>query len=103
MLSTYVVLLLLYVAPPTITSLMTILEFQPSQIAKAESLGITSPFSALFSLPLDDQLKRDFDELPANAGNLRIVFGYFIFSAVLLAGSWIAMVARLRARRGLSE
>jgi ABC-type transport system involved in multi-copper enzyme maturation permease subunit len=103
LLSTYVVLLLLYVAPPTITSLMTILEFQPSQIAKAEVLGITSPFSALFSLPLDNRLKRDFDELPANVGNLKIVAGYFVFSAVLLAGSWIAMVARLRARRGLSE
>ena len=103
LLSTYVVLLLLYVAPPTITALMTILDFSPSQISNAEYLGITSPFSALFSLPLDANLKRDFDELPANVGNLKIVVSYFVFSLLLLALSSVAMVARLRARRGLSE
>ncbi len=103
LLSTYVVLLLLYVAPPTIASLMTILDFSSQQIASAEYGGITSPFSALFSLPLDANLKQDFDEQPANVGNLTIVFGYFVFSVILLVFSSIAMVARLRARRGLSE
>ncbi len=103
LLSTYVVLLLLYVAPPAMASLMQILDFSPDRIAKVEWLGIFSPFSALFSIPLDANLKREFDELPANVGNLRVVIGYFLFSAVLLAASTVAMVARLRARRGLSE
>jgi ABC-type transport system involved in multi-copper enzyme maturation permease subunit len=103
LLSTYVALLLLYVAPPTMVSLMQILDFEPSKIASMEWLGITSPFSALFSIPLDENLKRNFDEMPANVGNIKVVIGYFIFSAGLLAVSAFAMVFRLRGRRGLSE
>jgi ABC-type transport system involved in multi-copper enzyme maturation permease subunit len=103
LLSTYVVLLLLYVAPPTLVSLMQILDFASTEITRMEWFGITSPFSALFAIPLDENLKRDFDEIPANVGNLRVVIGYFIFSAGLLAISMVAMVARLRSRRGLSE
>jgi ABC-type transport system involved in multi-copper enzyme maturation permease subunit len=103
LLSTYVALLLLYVAPPTMVSLMQILDFEPSKIASMEWLGITSPFSALFSIPLDENLKRSFDEMPANVGNIKVVIGYFIFSAGLLAVSAFAMVFRLRGRRGLSE
>lgn len=103
LLSTYVVLLLLYVAPPALVSLLTILEFQPEQIEMSRLAGITSPFSAVFSIPLDEQLKREYDETPANVGNLKIVAGYFAFSALLLAGSACAMILRLKSRRGLSE
>ena len=103
LLSTYCVLLFLYVAPPAVISLMTILDFSPVQIDKAEWFGVTSPFSALFSLPLDEQMKQEQDGKFANVGNLKVVFGYFAFSAVLLAVSSVAMVARLKARRGLSE
>ncbi|TWT50751.1 ABC-2 family transporter protein [Rubripirellula amarantea] len=103
LLSTYVILLLLYVAPPTLLSLMQILNLQPEQIGKAVWLGISSPFSALFSIPLDANLKREPDELPANVGDLRIVASYFAFSAVMVAGVAAAMIFRLKARRGLSE
>ena len=103
LLSTYVVLLLLYVAPPAVVSLMQILDFSQAQIARMEWLGVTSPFSALFSIPLNADLKREFDELPANVGNLKVLIGYFVVSSCLLAVSSFAMVARLRARRGLSE
>lgn len=103
LLTTYVILLLLYVAPPAVVSLMQILEFSLPQIAKAEWLGVSSPFSALFSIPLDGNLKREPDDVPANVGNLKIVLGYFAFSLLLLAVASAAMIARLRARRGLSE
>ena len=103
LLSTYIVLLLLYVAPPAWVSLLGILDFDPQQIARFRWTGVTSPFSALFALPLDENLKRDFDDTVANEGDLRIVFGYFFFSAVLIAASTLAMVMRLKARRGLSE
>jgi ABC-type transport system involved in multi-copper enzyme maturation permease subunit len=103
LLSTYVILLLLYVAPPTVVSLMQILDFAPSQIASAQWSGITSPFSALFAVPLDENMRREPDETPANVGNLKLVAGYFVFSTALIAAATVAMVARLRARRGLSE
>jgi ABC-type transport system involved in multi-copper enzyme maturation permease subunit len=103
LLSTYMVLLLLYVAPPTLVSLMQILEFAPEKIAMMEWFGVTSPFSALFSIPLNEDLKREVDGLPANVGNLKVLIGYFFVSSCLLAMSTFAMVARLRVRRGLSE
>ena len=103
LLSTYIVLLIFYVVPPAVISLMQILDFSPIQTARMEWLGVASPFSALFAVPLDANLKRDFDQLPANVGDLRIVAGYFVFSACLLAASTITMVARLRSRRGLGE
>lgn len=103
LLSTYVMLLLLYVVPPALVSLLQILDFPPEKIARSEWLGVTSPFSAIFSIPLDDQLKREYDDKPANIGNLSIVVGYFLFSTVLVALSSVAMVLRLRSRRGLSE
>ena len=103
LLSTYIVLLLLYVAPPAMLSLLSILEFDAEKIAGFHWSGITSPFSALFALPLDENLKRNFDDSVANVGDLRIVFGYFAFSFALIAVSSIAMFTRLKARRGLSE
>ena len=103
LLSTYVILLLLYVAPPAVVSLMTILDFSSDKIAQAELFGVTSPFSALFSLPLDSNMKQDFDDTVANQGNLFIVVGYFVFSACLIAIASMAMFIRLKARRGLSE
>tara|TARA_R110002049_G_scaffold2750_4_gene21941 strand:- start:99522 stop:101159 length:1638 start_codon:yes stop_codon:yes gene_type:complete len=103
LLSTYIALLLLYVAPPAWLALLAILEFDPEKIASFQWAGITSPFSALFALPLDANLKRDFDDSVANVGDLRIVFGYFAFSIALILGSSFAMFMRLKSRRGLSE
>ena len=103
LMSTYIVLLLLYIAPPAFLALLSILDFDPERIAKFEWSGISSPFSALFSLPLDENLKRTYDDEPANVGNLKIVFGYFLFSAALIGASSIAMYTRLKARRGLAE
>lgn len=103
LMSTYGILLLLYVAPPTVTSLMEILNLPQEKIASARWLGISSPFSALFSIPLDEQLSRATDSSPARVGDLRIVAGYFAFSFVIVAAGAAAMVFRLRSRRGLSE
>ncbi|TWU20225.1 ABC-2 family transporter protein [Novipirellula galeiformis] len=101
LMSTYIMLLLLYVGPPTIVSLLSILDFPAASIASAEWLGVTSPFSAAFSLPLDANLVEN-DE-PANIGNRQVVAGYFLFSVMLLVFSTFAMVARLHSRQGLSE
>ncbi|MGB0596942.1 MAG: ABC transporter permease [Rubripirellula sp.] len=103
LLSTYVLLLLLYVAPPTLLSLSEILNFAPDVAGRIEWVGISSPFSALFAIPLDQNLKLTFDDEPANVGNIAVVVGYFLFSSLLIAGAALAMVLRLRSRRGLGE
>jgi ABC-type transport system involved in multi-copper enzyme maturation permease subunit len=103
LLSTYVLLLLLYVAPPALLSLGEILNFAPDVAERIEWLGISSPFSALFAIPLDQNLKLTFDDEPANVGNIAVVVGYFLFSSLLITGATLAMVLRLRSRRGLGE
>lgn len=103
LLTTYSILLLLYVGPPATLAVMQILEFRPQSIAAIEWIGITSPFSALFAIPLDANLKIFFDDEPANVGNLKVVLGYIIFSLTLVTLITGAMVVRLKARLGLSD
>ncbi len=103
LLTTYVFLLLMYVGPPAIVSLMQILNFDRAQIASMQWTGVSSPFAALFAIPLDEQLSRQNNNLPANVGDARVLIGYFAFSAALLGCCTAAMFVRLRARRGLSE
>ena len=81
---------------------MRILNFSPESISTMEWTGITSPFSALFAIPLDESLKVEFDDQPANVGNIKVVFGYAIFSLSLVTLTTLAMVTRLKARVGLS-
>lgn len=100
---TYAALLFLYVGPPAISSLFEILDFSPERLQVAEYFGVTSPFSAVFALPLDEWMKQAPDDAPANVGNGVVVFGYFVFSGVLLVAASLAMLLRLKARRGLSE
>ncbi|MGB0758405.1 MAG: ABC transporter permease [Rubripirellula sp.] len=103
LLTTYTILLLLYVGPPAAVAVMQILNFSPDSIATMEWTGISSPFAALFAIPLDEFLKREFDEKPANVGNLKIFFGYIIFSLMIVGLATVAMLTRLKARLGLSE
>lgn len=101
LLTTYAVLMLLYMMPPAIATLARTLEMSASTIAQADWAGVASPFSALFALPLNEQIAPENPEI--NAGNLSIVFGYFLFSAILVVTATAAMVLRLKSRQGLSD
>ena len=103
LLSTYVVLLFLYVAPQTVVSLVEILNLYPSWRHDISLVGVSSPFAALFAIPLGESLNPSSEGLPANVGDRGIVLGYFVFSGLLIATAIGAMVLRLRVRRGLSE
>ncbi|MCO8120966.1 ABC transporter permease [Stieleria sp. TO1_6] len=101
LLTTYAVLLALYVMPPALSTLARTLEMPGNTIAWADWTGVASPFSALFSLPLNEQIAPD--NPVVNAGNVPIVIGYFAFSAVVVLLSTAAMMLRLRSRQGLSD
>jgi ABC-2 family transporter protein len=53
LMTTYILLLLLYVAPPAVEFMMSILDFDSGQVAAVRWMGVTSPFSALFAVPLE--------------------------------------------------
>lgn len=101
LLTTYAILLFLYVVPQALRSLASTLNFSDQTTEWITWLGMASPFTALFALPLDKNLVPD-NEL-VNLGNLPIVYSYFGFSAILIAVSAAAMILRLRSRRGLSS
>jgi ABC-type transport system involved in multi-copper enzyme maturation permease subunit len=103
LMSTYIVLLLLYVAPPATTALLNILGSTESTLETVRNFQFTSPFSTLFSLPLDVRESPD-EEFPVPVlGNWTQVIAYFAFSCVLVVTVCFAMTVRLRSRRGLSE
>lgn len=94
-------LLVLYVVPPAISTFTRMLEMKSDLIAQTDWLGVASPFSALFAIPLNQDIARDNPII--NAGNPPLVFGYFGFSAALVAVCVGAMVLRLKTRSGLSD
>lgn len=102
LMATYVLLLLLYVAPAAINNMLVAVGSSERTLAMSKWLGVTSPFSALFSVPLDANLLSDGSELPANIGDWRLVIAYFLVTTLIVAISVLVMVARLRSRRGLS-
>ena len=101
LLTTYAVLLFLYVVPPALATLARTLDMQPHTIMQADWTGVASPFSALFALPLNEEIAPDMPEV--NIGNLELVGGYFLFSGLLIFCAVSAMLLRLRGRKGLSE
>ncbi len=99
LLATYVILLGLYAMPVAIRVLWAIL--YPDRASEFPAWwGITSPFIALFSLPLNESLHRSSDQ-PVNVGDWTVVGGYFAFTALLIITLVGLIVLRFRSRRGL--
>jgi len=99
LISTYSIILLLYILPMTAISLFKILQID----APAEAwLTVTSPFAAVFAVPLDANLTPD-GEGPAYVGNLPLVIGYGVVTIGLVAVMLAAITLRLRARYRLAQ
>ncbi|MCC9603645.1 ABC transporter permease subunit [Stieleria sp. JC731] len=101
LLTTYAVLLLLYVVPPSLSIVTRMLNMPDETITNIDWTGVTSPFSTLFWLPLNEDLVPD-NKL-VNDGFVSGVIGYFVFSAILVLAASAAMLVRLRGRKGLSD
>jgi ABC-type transport system involved in multi-copper enzyme maturation permease subunit len=101
LLTTYAVLLALYVVPPALSVFARTLEMSPDAVMRAEWTGIASPFSTLFALPLNEDIAPESPSI--NVGNWPIVIGYFAFSCVVVLASTAAMLLKLRSRKGLSD
>ena len=97
LMATYLSLLILYVVPVAILSLMSILEFQPEAIENARWIGVLSPFIAAHAVPLNQELTIEATQM-ANTGNLQLLGAYFVGSLGLLAGMMGLMVWLFRTR-----
>ncbi|MEM6690773.1 MAG: ABC transporter permease [Planctomycetota bacterium] len=86
LLGTYVVLLFIYVVPPSLVGIFNLTRTRAPWVnSLVEPTQVTSPFSALFAVPLDAELSPRLDGTPANPGDWSIVIGYFAASAVICA------------------
>ncbi|MCD0462860.1 ABC transporter permease [Roseiconus lacunae] len=101
LLTTYALLLLLYVVPPALSIVARMLDMPPSTVANVDWTGIASPFSALFWLPLNEDLVPNNQQI--NDGFMIGVIGYFAFSIIFVIVATAAMLLRLRGRKGLSD
>lgn len=96
LMTTYVVLLGLYVVPSGLSILCRALDLPASTLGYVDAVGVTSPFRALFSLPMDTNLLRIDESEPGFAGQPWVVVGYFAFSCVILAICSAMISAKLK-------
>ncbi len=101
LLATYAIILLLYAFPVAVIAVLELL--QPDWLATNSWIGmtsVTSPFAALFALPLDANMSQSGDD-PVNIGDVRVVAGYLLFTASLTATFIFLTIMRLRNRAAL--
>jgi ABC-type transport system involved in multi-copper enzyme maturation permease subunit len=101
LLETYTIILGLYALPIAAITMLQLLK--PELLTDAwwtTWSQMTSPFAALFALPLDENLNRT-GEGPVNAGNLKLVLAYFVFTIVAMSILLMLTLVRLRNRNRL--
>lgn len=93
LMTTYVALIVLYVVPPGMRVLASTLGLSSTVQQWIEWTGVASPFSALFSLPMDSLLMRG--DQPY-LGEPNLVFGYFACSLLIIAVASCMIAWKLR-------
>lgn len=98
LLGTYTIILGLYAMPIAAMAMLTLL--QPEMLERESWIEwgtATSPFAALFALPLDGNLNGSGGE-PVNVGNLQLVSAYFVFTLLTIGGLLAMTIQRLKDR-----
>ena len=98
LLGTYTIILGLYAMPIAAMAMLTLL--QPEMLERESWIEwgtATSPFAALFALPLDGNLSGSGVE-PVNVGNLQLVSAYFVFTLLTIGGLLAMTIQRLKDR-----
>lgn len=98
LMSTYVTLIILYAVPPGLSRLASTLRLSESAANWIHQLGLASPLSALWSLPMDSRILK-LEEEPGWAGDPLLVGSYFAGCVVLATAALLMIQHRLR--RGL--
>lgn len=91
LIATYTIVLLCYTGPVVVSLLANMLDRPQWDLPW---IAWTSPFTAIHSLPWDENMSRAGDQV-VNVGNWSQVIGYFATSATLSLGLWLTTVRRL--------
>jgi hypothetical protein len=92
LISTYVIIMALFMAPIAITFFTGTFLNRSSGTEFANAVGVFSPFAATFALPLD--IERDGSNVAATGGDLGVFFGYLGWS-ILYNGGLVLLMMRL--------
>jgi ABC-type transport system involved in multi-copper enzyme maturation permease subunit len=103
LMSTYVALLTLYVLPPALSSLASFVDAGSESLSWINMLGVFSPLSALFELPMDANVLRLSEDVGGSPGQPKVVWGYFACSAMLIAFMVGLIARRLKVLGGRGE
>jgi ABC-type transport system involved in multi-copper enzyme maturation permease subunit len=97
LMTTYILIIVLFCLPLAVEFFATEIYPLHEGTKYASWVGVTSPFSATFAVPLDmDQVGSRNDE--ANPGNWVLVIGYVAFTAVWNMGLLVLMIWLFRVR-----
>jgi hypothetical protein len=101
LISTYLIILGLYMAPVAVTFFTGAILSQPAGGGYANVLGVFSPFAATFALPLE--IDRAGSAVAASSGDLALFFGYVIWSIVYNGGLVLLMMRLFEVRWRVAE
>lgn len=85
LMATYVALIVLYVVPAGLSTLASTLNLTVSTQRLVDVFGVSSPFRALFALPMDHHLLRVDEASQSYPGSPMFVVGYLACSLVIIA------------------
>ncbi|WP_246112421.1 ABC transporter permease [Allorhodopirellula solitaria] len=103
LMTTYLVLIVLYVIPAGLSTLASTLNLPEKAQRVIDWLGVSSPFRALFALPMDHQILRSDEVSQSHAGNPMLVLGYFACSLAIIAITMILIAAKMKRLGGHLE
>jgi ABC-type transport system involved in multi-copper enzyme maturation permease subunit len=103
LITTYLVIATLYTAPVAAKFFEDIILRDQSANEVADVLGVLSPFSATFALPLEVESYRERGDNRASAANLAVFFGYLGWSVLINAVLFGLMIWLFRVRWRVSQ
>jgi ABC-type transport system involved in multi-copper enzyme maturation permease subunit len=98
LISTYLIISVMFLAPVAVTFFAETFYGGTSGAAVADSVGIMSPFSATFALPLDASSGDDLAPSAAVQGNVHVFFGFIGWSMLYNVALVLAMMRLFQVR-----
>jgi ABC-type transport system involved in multi-copper enzyme maturation permease subunit len=98
LIATYLIIVVMFMAPLAVTFFTTTFYGRSTEAGVIDQVGMLSPFSAAFALPLDVSTADAPDSSPPVPGNLGVFFGFIAWSLLYNIALVIAMMRLFQVR-----
>jgi ABC-type transport system involved in multi-copper enzyme maturation permease subunit len=103
LIATYLIIVVMFMAPVAATFFAKTFFTGTTQTAVVDQLGVISPFSATFALPLDVSSGEGPNSAPPTAGNLHVFFGFIGWSILYNVALVVAMIRLFQVRWRIAD